>query len=55
MLKQSDGIQCWEAEGTLCNYSALSMIREENTELSKEEACANANCIYYNHAKKLHY
>ena len=50
MYGQKGNKHCWEVEGTLCNHIGIQLVSEDSTG-TKEDACANLHCIYYEAAR----
>ena len=44
---------CWDTQGTLCNYSPLEVVLEENPNLRKQAACEIAGCLYYQRMNRM--
>ncbi len=45
--------QCWEVEGTLCNHHGIQLLRDRMKDMTKEEICIRASCIYYRYVHNM--
>jgi hypothetical protein len=51
MYGKTDGMPCWEVEGTVCNSLGFKLMKDEmEGETIKEYLCHISGCIYYKFA-----